>query len=157
MNKDEEAAYGKDEGAMTPAAAFVESASHKLNSIELQPYTIERMWAADSMGLRWGRLSKQAAKQFGKETTYPGMVGDVAIIMWLCSTTDDEEIKSARRDPSPAEDKAAEFAKEHKIASSKQAEFWQAYRVFLDIMTEVHASFGEPEKKTENQNQLTTT
>jgi hypothetical protein len=156
--KDDEAAYGADEGkVMTPEDSFIESVSHKLNSIELQPYTIERMWAADSMGLRWGRLSAPAAKQFAKDNTYPGMSGDVAIVMWLCSTTDDEEIKCARRDPSPAEDKAAEFAKKHKIASPKQTEFWQAYKVFLDIMTEVHVAYSEPEKKTEKEPETVTT
>lgn len=148
--KDEEAAYGKDEPqVMTPEAAFMESVEHKLNGTKLEAYTIERMWAADSMGLRWGRLSNSAAKQFATDNTYPGMEGDTAIIMWLCSVTDLDEIRTARRDPSPAEDKAIKFAEKHKIASKKQKEFWEAYKVFLNIMTEVHVAFGEPEKKTE--------
>lgn len=157
---DQDEAYGADEAVeelVTPEAAFKDSANHALNGTKLEPYTIERMWAADSMGLRWGRLSKPAAAQFAKDNTYPGMSGDVGIVIWLCSTTDLDEIRTARRDPSEAEDKAVEFAKKHKIASPKQKQFWEAYKVFLDIMTEVHVAYSEPEteKKTE-QNQTTT-
>jgi len=149
----EDEAYRPDEGeakVLTPERAFIQSVDHSLNGTKLEPYTIERMWAADSMGLRWGRLSAPAAKQFAESNTYPGMLGDVAIIIWLCSVTDVEEIRTARRDPSQAEDKATKFAEEHKIASQRQKEFWSAYRIFLDIMTEVHVAFGEPEKKTDN-------
>jgi hypothetical protein len=152
-SKDEEAAYGKDEPqvVMTPEKSFKDSAQHSLNGTKLEPYTVERMWAADSMGLRWGRLSSPAAKQFATDNTYPGMSGDVAIVMWLCSVTDVEEIRCARRDPSPAEEKAIAFAEKHKIASPKQKEFWLAYKVFLDMMTEVHVAYAEPEKKTEKE------
>lgn len=151
-DKDEQAAYGRDEpqAVITTAEdAFKESANHALNGTKLEPYTVERMWAADSMGLRWGRLSPPAAKQFATDNTYPGMSGDVAIVMWLCTLKDHEEIRTARRDPEQAEDKAIKFAEKHKIASPKQKEFWDAYKVFLDIMTEVHLAFSEPEKKTE--------
>jgi hypothetical protein len=150
---DAEAAYGGDQPKpITAESVFMQSAEHKLNGTTLQPYTIERMWAADSMGLRWGRLSPAAAKQFAKDNTYPGMSGDTAIIMWLCSVDDLEEIRCARRDPSDAEDKVMAFAEQHKIASPKQKEFWVAYKVFLNIMTEVHFVYGEPatEKKTES-------
>jgi hypothetical protein len=153
-SKDEKAAYGKDDAqpeVMTVEQSFKDSANHALNGTKLEPYTVERMWAADSMGLRWGRLSTPAAKQFATDNTYPGMSGDVGIVMWLCSTTDLEEIRCARRDPSPAEDKAIAFSEKHKIASPKQKEFWQAYAVFLNIMTEVHVAYAEPEKKTEKE------
>jgi len=149
-------AYRPDEGEvkqLTPEKAFINSADHTLNGTRLEPYTIERMWAADSMGLRWGRLSTPAAKQFAQDNTYPGMSGDVAIVMWLCSMKDMEEIRCARRDPAPAEDKAITFAEKHKIASPKQKEFWDAYRVFLDIMTEVHVAYGQPEEQKKTQNQ----
>ncbi len=137
---------------MTPDESFVESAGHSLNGLTLQPYTIERMWAADAMGLRYGRLSEAAARQFGLDNTYPGMNGDVAIVVWLCSLTDPEEVRSARREPGQAEDLAIKFATEHKIASPKQLQFWDAYNVFLKIMNEVHVAYSEQdiEKKTES-------
>lgn len=145
----DEEAYDKDDAQpVTPEAAFIQSAGHSLNGTKLEPYTIERMWAADSMGLRWGRLSPAAAQQFAKDNTYPGMNGDTAIVMWLCSVADLDEIRCARRDPADAEDKVIAFAEKHKIASPKQTAFWEAYRVFLAIMTEVHVAFAEPEKKT---------
>jgi hypothetical protein len=136
---------------MTPTESFIESAGHSLNGLTLQPYTIERMWAADAMGLRYGRLSKAASRQFGTDSTYPGMNGDVAIVIWLCSLTDPEEVRAARREPGQAEELAIKFASEHKLASPKQNNFWNAYNIFLKIMGEVHTAYAEPdvEKKTE--------
>lgn len=138
------------ETTMSPDKAFVGSQGHQLNGIKLEPYTIERQWAADAMGLRYGRLSKSASKQFEADRTYPGMAGDVAIVIYLCSLTDVEEVRSARREPGLAEERAVAFAQKHKIASPKQTPFWDAYEIHLKIMQEVHESYAEPEtqKKT---------
>ncbi len=149
--KDDKAAYGSDSSkpktnTLTPDKAFIESAGHKLNGLTLQPYTPERMWAADAMGLRYGNLSTAASKQYTTKGTYPGMQGDVGIVIWLCSLTDVEEVRAARRNPDIAEAEALEFATKHKIVSGKQSAFWDAYNVFLRIMNEVHAAYGEPEK-----------
>ena len=150
MNKEQTGYEPDTEGPLTPTRAFIESAGHSLNGLELQPYTIERMWAADAMGLRYGRLSRTAVKQFHSNNTYPGMNGDVAIVIWLCSLSDPEEVRAARRNPSDAEETAIKFAEENKIASPKQKKFWDAYEVFLKIMDEIHAAYSEPEveKKT---------
>lgn len=160
MSKEDEAAYGKDDGskqevvteAATPDASFVNSAGHSLNGLKLEPYTPERMWAADAMGLRYGHLSKAASKQFVTKGTYPGMEGDVGIVIWLCSLTEPEEVRAARRNPDQAEAEATEFAKQHKIVSAKQNGFWDAYDIFKAIMLEIHVAYGEPsktEKKTQ--------
>lgn len=143
MKKDDEA-YGSDEAKeITPDQSFIESVGHSLNGLELQPYTIERQWAADAVGLRYGRLSEAAARQFSEDNTYPGMAGDVAIVIWLCSLKDSDEIHSARRNPNESEKAATEFALKHKI-HLKQKAFWPAYDVFLKIMNEVDAVYGEP-------------
>jgi hypothetical protein len=148
---DEAAAYGGDEEgkavAITPDAAFIESDGHQVNGLKLQPYTPERMWAADAMGLRYGHLSKAASMQFIHKGTYPGMEADVAIVIWLCSLKDVEEVRAARRDPDQAEDAAITFARNNNIVSTKRNEWWDAYKVFLKIMREVHAAYGEPKKK----------
>ena len=150
--RDDKAAYGSDSGkpkVLTPDAAFTESAGHHLNGLTLQPYTPERMWAADAMGLRYGHLSEVASRQFTRNSTYPGMEGDVGIVIWLCSLTEDEEVRAARRDPERAEVDALEFAKKHKILTGKQSAFWDAYKIFLAIMNEIHVAYGEPATKVE--------
>lgn len=158
--KDDKAAYGSDSGKpkpkpITPDQVYIDSDGHSLNGLKLQPYTPERMWAADAMGLRYGHLSAVASKQFARASTYPGMEGDVGIVIWLCSLMDVEEVRAARRDPERAEAEALEFAKEHKILTGKQSKFWDAYKVFLRIMNETHAAYGEPakveQKKTTNE------
>jgi len=146
--------YEKDDAAPTPQdESFKDSDGHSLNGLTLQPYTIERMWAADAMGLRYGYLTKTAIQQFRRNNTYPGMSGDVAIVIWLCSLEDIEEVRAARRNPSSAEESAVRFAEEHKMANPKQKQFWLAYDVFLKIMDEIHKAYAEPdvpeiEKKT---------
>jgi hypothetical protein len=160
MSKEDEAAYSEDDGSKpelkvtTPDEAFIKSEGHSLNGLKLEPYTPERMWAADAMGLRWGYLSKAASKQYASKGTYPGMEGDVGIVIWLCSVTDVEEVRAARRNPDRAEPEAVKFAVANKLVSAKQKNFWDAYDVFKKIMDEVHASYGEPigagsEKKTQ--------
>ena len=152
-NKDEKAAHESDEGnvvRMTPNKSFIDSDGHSLGDLKLQPYTPERVWAADSMGLRYGNLTKADIRQWRGSGYYPGMAGDVGIIIWLCSLTDLDEIASARRDPTNACRLAAEFAAKEKIISFKQKRFWQAHKVFLAIMDEINVVRGEPEdqKKT---------
>jgi hypothetical protein len=145
--------FETDEGSeMTPTKSFIESTAHSLNGLELEPYTIERMWAADAIGLRYGRLTKAQAKQLSEDNTYPGMEADTVIVVWLCSLKDVEEVNGARRNPVQANQAAIKWAIEHKMASKLQKNFREAYRVFNTIMDEVFAAYGEPEgteKKTE--------
>jgi hypothetical protein len=149
---DDQAAYGKDEEGnkpkvVTPDASFINSDGHKLGDLKLYPYTPDRMFAADAMGLRYGRLSNAAARQFVAKGTYPGMEADVVIIVWLCSLENIEEVRSARRDPDLAEDVAIEFAKTHNMVSKLQDSWWDAYKVFKSIMAEVQEAYGKPKKK----------
>jgi hypothetical protein len=156
--RDDKAAYGSDSGkprVLTPDAAFTQSDGHHLNGLTLQPYTPERMWAADAMGIRYGKLSAVAAKQYTRTGTYPGMEGDVGIVIWLCSLTEDEEVRAARRDPEGAETEAVLFAQEHKIVSRKQSSYWDAYNIFQKIMNEIHVAYGEPAKEGEQKKTTT--
>jgi hypothetical protein len=148
IDQDNEEAYG-DTHPITPDRAFIESDGHSLNGITLHAYNPERMWAADAMGLRYGNLTEAQVKQFRRTSIYPGMAGDIGIVLWLCSEEDMETIRAARRDPSGYESVAIEFATKHGMVSPKQAKFWDAYKVFMRIMGEVHAAYGEPEKKTQ--------
>jgi hypothetical protein len=150
---DEDAAYALDEQSVVSPEdkSFIESAGHELNGLKLNPYTIERIWAADAVGLIYGKLSQSALDEFNTRGTYPGMAGDVPIVMWSCSLSEDEA-RCFRTVPQIAMRKAAEFAKKHRMVMPKQKGWWDAYNVFLRIMKEVQDSYGEPdvtpEKKT---------
>ena len=160
---DESEAYTPDEGTppeqeqtkppVNPDKAFIESAGHQLNGVKLHPYSPERMWAADAIGLRYGRLSKEAIEQYMLDRTYPGMAGDIPILMYVLSLQTREEVAWVRRNPIEAEKRAAEFAVKHGIVTPKQSRWWDAYEIFMRTMDEIHASYGEPEtqKKTETQ------
>ena len=146
--KEEAEAYAGD---VTPEAAFKESESHRVDGLDLQPYSPARMWAADAMNLHYGRIDEAGMAMFNKEYIYPGAVADVGIILWLCSVKDDLRIDKARRDPLTACIDAAKWAQENGIANSRSKKFWPAYTTFLRIMQEVQVSTGETEKKTETE------
>ena len=138
----EEEAYGPDDPA---EAAFTQSDTHELGDLNLQPYTPDRAWAAQAMGLRYGFIDDAGVEFFKEHRIYPGALRDVAIVLWLCSLTDEIEIDKASRNPIAAARKAATWSDEHKLANARSPEFWQAYAVFMKIMAEVDASVSVPE------------
>jgi hypothetical protein len=151
---DEDAAYAPDEQPLVSPEdkSFIESAGHELNGLKLNPYTPERIWVADAIGLIYGKLSEEAITEFTQHRTYPGMAGDVPIVIWAC-TLSEEEARCLRSVPQVAMKRAAEFAKKHRMVMPKQKGWWNAYNVFLQIMNEIHDAYGEPdaastEKKT---------
>ncbi len=149
MSEQDEAYKADEEVTIVEDKVFIESEGHAVNGLKLQPYTPERMWAADAIGLRYGRLTSEQTEQFTEDGTYPGMAGDVAVVMWVCSLEKREDVLSARRNPTVAMKKIVEFAKQKNMVSPKQSQWWDAYKVFLEIMSEIHAAYGEKEKKTE--------
>ena|SRR5215472_549274 len=145
-------AYRADEQTATAVEdkSFIESAGHVLNGLRLQAYGPERMWAADAIGLRYGRLTPEQTEQFNEDGTYPGMAADVPIVIWLCSLEKREDVLSARRNPNMSMGKIVQFAETHNMVTPKQKGWWDAYTIFLAIMREIHQSYGElGEKKTE--------
>lgn len=159
MSEQDEAYKSDEESAVAVEdKVFIESAEHSLNGLKLQSYSPERMWAADAIGLRYGRLTSEQTEQFNEDGTYPGMAGDVAVVIWVCSLEKRQDVLSARRNPTLAMDKVIQFAKDHKIVTPKQGQWWEAYRVFLTIMREIHAAYAESEeKKTEQEADQTAT
>lgn len=138
----EEEVYGSDDPA---EQAFTQSDVHALGEMDLQPYTPDRAWAAQAMGLRYGFVDDAGVEFFKEHRIYPGALRDVAIILWLCSLTDEIEIDKASRNPIAAARKAATWAHERKLDTTKADEFWKAYAVFMRIMAEVDGSVSVPE------------
>jgi hypothetical protein len=138
----EEEAYGPDDPA---ESAFTQSDSHILGDLDLQSYTPDRAWAAQAMGLRYGFVDDAGVEFFKEHRIYPGALRDVAIVLWLCSITDEIEIDKASRNPIAAARKAATWSHEHKLDNARGEGFWSAYAVFMKIMAEVDASVSTPE------------
>jgi hypothetical protein len=150
---EEDRAYEGDDGQQLAIEdkAFIEAGEYDFNGIKIHGYSPERMWAADSIGLRYGRLTPEQNEQWKEDGTYPGMAGDVPVILWVCSLEKREEWLTARRNPSLAMTKVEKFALEHRIVSPIQDNWWKAYDVFLKIMRHIQQSYGEQEKKTTEQ------
>lgn len=138
----EDEIYGPDDPA---EEAFVKSDAHALDDLELQPYTPDRAWAAQAMGLRYGFVDDAGVEFFREHRIYPGALRDVAIVLWLCSLDDEVEIDKASRNPVAAARKAATWAHDRKLENPRGDGFWKAYAVFMKIMGEVDASVSVPE------------
>src|SRR4029453_5756911 len=143
MNKESDELYLPDDPA---EEAFTQSDAHQLGDLELQPYTPDRAWAAQAMGLRYGFVDEAGVQFFKEHKIYPGALRDVAIVCWLCSLTSEIEIDKASRNPIAAARKAADWSHERKLDNARAEEFWKAYAVFMRIMAEVDASASTPEQ-----------
>jgi hypothetical protein len=130
-------------------AAFTHSDNHALGDLKLQPFTIDRQWAAEMMELRWGYVDRAGIEFLRKHGRYPGASRDVALVLWLCSLTDDDEIRQVRRDPISAESKVAEFVAKYKLGARGE-EFERAYDLFLTIMNEIERSKSVPVQTNES-------
>lgn len=65
-------------------ASFQESDSHYWNDVKLDGYSAQRQIAAQAMGLRFGALSKDDLDETERSNSYPGMMQDAIIVLYLC-------------------------------------------------------------------------
>lgn len=113
---------------------------------ELAPYTAQRKVAAQSMGMLYPFVGEAGQKAIEESGIYPGAVKDMAIILWLCSVPilgkekDDWTPSRATRNPSKALDAALKFAEEKEFVEPAQKPFFEAYQVFMAIVSGVSAS-----------------
>lgn len=110
-----------------------------------EPYTPNRVVAAQSMGMRYPNIGNDGLEQFSKTGVYPGALHDVLIVLWLCSLTEDKEIIRAMRSPDEALGKAIAWGAEQGITDTKSEAWWAAYNRFIDIMTDINSSNGVPQ------------
>src|SRR5665811_1515722 len=87
--KKEATGYEPDETAAEAAFTGPGSDTATLGKVKLQPYTPERIVAAQAMVRHYGHLDDAAVAQFNKTRIYPGMLNDVINHAWLRSLTDD--------------------------------------------------------------------
>lgn len=109
----------------------------ELEGIDLQPYTPDRAWAAQAMGLKYGFVDEAAVEEFKRTGIYPGGLRDCGIVLWLRSLTSEQEIDKAARNPVASAVTAAKWATEHGFGDTRSEKFWLAYNIFIHTMTEV--------------------
>jgi hypothetical protein len=133
--------------------AFTGSDRHTLDDLKLEPWTPQRIWAAQLMGMSYPNLGKAGRNALLRSNVYPNAVKDVAIFLWLSTrkpetfeTNDSSEITviDAEAQPEMAAKLARDFAIERGIHLRDSAEFWDAYNKFWEVMQEIENVVTQP-------------
>lgn len=118
----------------------------------LHAYTPSRKVAAQSMGMLFPFVGEAGQKQMEESNTYPGLLKDLIICLWLCQLKDaseqgKDEIRNAEWNPSralarpaPAFEASMVWAEEEDLMSMTGKKFQEALQVFMAIVTGVAAS-----------------
>lgn len=64
--------------------AFIESDCHHWQGVRLEPFSSRRQTAANCLGLRFGSLSKDEIAHLLESFSYPEMMLDSIIVVYLC-------------------------------------------------------------------------
>ena len=119
------------------ASAAFSGSEDQLEGLELHPYSPDRAWAAQAMGLKYGFVDEAGVDEVKRTGVYPGALRDVGIVLWLRSLTSETEIDKAARSPVAAAVSAAKWAQGIGIADTRSDKFFAAYNIFMDTMTAV--------------------
>lgn len=111
-----------DESEQSSDAAYSRAiARYDLFGEKLRPYSQVRRDAADLMGLQYPWLSEEDADRLRKTNHYPAIKRDTAIVLWLCSIPDEEDLSQS----DIAEKKwTPERACAYPIAATREAMTW---------------------------------
>jgi hypothetical protein len=123
--------------------AFEEAkAGHELFDEELKPFSPSRKVAAQTMGMLYPLIGDSGAEQLEKMGTYPGMIKDIAIVLWLCTLEDSVDRRSsdwtpskALRKPDEALEVAIDWAAEKSIIDLSSEPAQKAMMVFMSVVT----------------------
>lgn len=129
--------------------AFVSSERHALAGVKLEPWTIERSIAAQSLGLIYPNLSKEDWASVKRGGIYPGAVRDVMLTIWICTIKKDEVISTELLGIKNAMEESAKFGAKHGIHQAKSEGFWSALTLCMEMWNEVNQSVTIPEKADE--------
>lgn len=123
--------------------AFIESPSHVLGDLKLEPYSPSRVVAAQAMGLRYPNVPK-GFEAYSQSGTYPGILRDVIVVLGVCMM-DDDAVDKAQLDSDEAYKNAERWAHTKGILNTGSKEFFAAKSMFEKIMVEIYSSRSEPE------------
>lgn len=123
--------------------AFTDSDKHVLHGTKLFPWTAEREIAANSLGMIYPRIGAKGFEQWKRLKTYPGVLRDMIVCLWLC-TQNETEVDEAGDSPEEAYSKARKWAASLGIHKMDSDPYWQALAKFLEITKEVEDSITLP-------------
>ncbi len=116
----------------------------------LRPYSMSRKDAAERMGLEYPFLSTEDAQRLAKTHRYAGMKKDVAIVLWLCSVKNGDELtEETRHDwtperafthPTEALMEAMRWTNEQAWADNRKPEFTEAAMTAFAIVHDCEVS-----------------
>lgn len=131
--------------------AFTGSDRHTLDDLRLEPWTPQRIWTAQLMGMAYPNLGKKGRDALFRSNVYPNAVKDVAIFLWLSTRKDETSegenewsVADAESQPEVAAKLARDFAIKRGVHIRDSAEFWDAYNKFWDVMQEIENVATQP-------------
>lgn len=115
--------------------AFTGSDKHTLGDLKLLPWTPERRIKAQEIEMTYPNLSAAHREQLRTINLYAGVVKDVSIFVYLSTLADyDSATKQA----------AIAFGVKRGFHNTESDEFWDAYKVFIDVNNEIRAAATTP-------------
>jgi hypothetical protein len=130
----------------TKPDAFLKSERHALDGIKLQPWTPDRMIAAQSLGMIYPSIGDEGWAALKRRSIYAGAVRDVALALWLCTLSDAEVLEAEARGDAEARKQSAAWAVKLHLHDANKAPFWDAFTKFMEIQNEVNQSATLPVK-----------
>jgi len=121
-----------------------------VGEVKLAPYSASREAAADSMGIKYGRIGEGGRGLYVRNGMYPGIKRDIAIIIWLCAKATEEEIDNAGMDGVISTRAAVAWADKLGLFDVRSDTFDQAYKAFHEILRAKWANRIKAEKKTDS-------
>ena len=113
--------------------AFLGSDNATLGDLKLQPWTPDRINAAQRMGMFYPNLGKGGWDRVTSTSVYPGVAQDVMIFVYL-STVEPKKVYEVTFEDAMA------FGTARNLHSTDSKEFWDAYNKFIDVQNEIQAS-----------------
>ena len=138
----------EDAGHEQIEKAFLDSENHEWCGEKLEPYSMARRVAAQAIDLRYGSLDDAQIAKFNETRIYPGALRDVAVLLWLCSLKDEDEIDRAARNPLAAARTALKWAESKGMLDEATIQFVEGYKLLFKIMSEIDAARVAVQKKT---------
>lgn len=130
--------------------AFLGSERHALEGVKLEPWTPDRSIAAQSLGLRYPNLGEEGWTEVKRAGTYPGVVRDVCLALWLCTLKPEQVLEAETRGEQEAKKKSTEWAAKLGIHDTKKQAFWDGLNKCMEMWNEVNQSVTVPAKAEPN-------
>ena len=134
-------------------AAFIAAKNgEEFLGAELQPWTPQRIIAAQSMGMLYPLIGEDGWEQLGRTGIYAGAMRDTIIFLWLRALLPGETFPQstaraarAERKPGEAWARAQAWAEQLGLLDAASETFQEGYQLFGSKMAAIQAARGIPE------------